>query len=101
MASTLTGSWRANPGVHVFERSDFEIKNGLFETASEHVPGIADHLLGPDECVRQVVRDRAKAGIALHGELIEPKMIDKTRVAQPIDGPFRLVGIWDDSRNDT
>jgi hypothetical protein len=61
------------------------IEHGLLDTTSIDISGEADHLLGTDERVCQVICHGAKACVAEHGEFVQPGMIDEASVAQPVD----------------
>ena len=97
----LTGSWGADPGVFVLDGLELDVEHGLLDATGEHISCETDHLLGPDERVCQVIRHGAKAGVAEHGEFVQPWVVDEASVAQPIDRELGVIGIRDDCRNDT
>lgn len=80
---------------------ELDVEDGLFDSTRQHVSGETDHLLGPDERVREVICHGTKAFVAKHGEFVQPWVIDEARVAQPIDRELGMVGIRNDSRNDS
>ena len=96
----LTGSGRTNPGGLVLNHIEMDVPNCFLDTAGEHVSGEADHLLGSDECVCHVISHGTKAFITEHSKLVQPGMIDETRIAQPVDRELWVVGVWDNCRND-
>ena len=69
-SEALTGSRRANPGLFVLDGFEVDIEHGLLDPTGVHVSGEADHLLGPDERVRQVICHGAKACVAEHSEFV-------------------------------
>jgi hypothetical protein len=101
LSEPLTGSWRADTGVLVLDGFEMDIEHGLLNAASVNISGEADHLLGPDERVCQVVRRGAKTCVAEYSEFIQPGVIDEASIAQPVDRKLGMVGIRDDCRNDT
>jgi len=96
----LTGSGRADAGVFALDRIDLDVEHGLLDATAEHVSCEADYLLRTDERVRQVIRHRAQALVAEHGELIEPRVVNEAGIAQPIHRELRVERIRDDRRND-
>ncbi len=50
-----------------------------------------------------IIQERADiAGVAAgDNELIEPDMIDETSIADPECCPSRILGLWDDGKNNT
>jgi hypothetical protein len=78
-----------------------DIEHGLLNATSVNISSEADHLLGPDERVCQVIRHGAKTCVAEYGEFIQPGVIDEASIAQPVDRKFGMVGIRDDGRDDT
>lgn len=80
-SEALTSSWRADPGLLVLDGFKMNIEHGLLDATSVHVSSEADHLLGPDERVRQVICHGAQACVAEHSEFVQPGMIDKASVA--------------------
>jgi hypothetical protein len=80
---------------------EMDIEHGLLNATSVNISGEADHLLGPDERMCQIIRHGAKACVAEYGEFIQPGVIDEASIAQPIDRILGMVGIRDDCRNDT
>ena len=78
-----------------------DVEHGLLDATSVHVSSEADNLLGPDQRVRQVICHGAKACVAEHSEFVQPGVIDKASVAQPVDRELGVIRIRDDRRNDT
>jgi hypothetical protein len=99
--SSLTGSGRADAGVFALDGVELDVEDSLFDSTRHHVSGETDDLLGPDERVREVICHGTKAFVAKNCEFVQPWVIDEARVAQPIDRELRVVGIWDDGRNDS
>lgn len=98
---SLTGSGRADAGGFALDGVELDVEDGLFDSTRQHVSGETDHLLGPDERVREVICNGTEAFVAKHGEFVQPWVIDEARVAQPIDRELGMIGIRDDSRNDS
>jgi hypothetical protein len=96
----LTSSGRTNPGGLILNHIEVDVENRLLDTATEHVSGEADHLLGPNESVCHVIRYGAKAFVTEHSKLVQPGMIDEACIAQPVDRELWVVGVWDDCCND-
>ena len=88
---TRGGGTDAN--LFVENHVDLEVEHGLLDTTCEYISSKADHLLRPRERVDDVVHLRAQARIVEHGELVEPRVVDETSVAQPVDGEFGVFGI--------
>jgi hypothetical protein len=87
----------ASFGIEEFVELDVE--HGLLDTTCEHVPGEADYLLGPSKDVDDVVELRAQTLVSEHGELVEPWVVDKASITQPINRKLGMVRIRNDSNN--
>ena len=91
--SLRTRGGRTDASLGVDKHLDLEVEHGLLETACKYVSGEAGHLLRPRQCVDDVVQLRAQARVVEHGELVEPGVVDKASVAQPVDGEFGVIGV--------
>ena len=92
---TRGGRTDASLSHGVKKSPELEVKHGLIYATIKYISGDADHLLRPCERVDNVVHLRAQARVALHGELIDPGVVDEASVAQPVDGVFGVSRIWD------
>jgi hypothetical protein len=97
ISRTRGGGADASFGIKKFVKLDIE--HGLPDATCEHVPGEADHLLGPGEGVDDVVELRAQTLVSEHGELVEPRVVDEAGIAQPVDRELGVIRIRDDGSN--
>lgn len=94
---TRGGGADASLGIEKFVELDIE--HGLTDATCEHVPGEADHLLGPGEGVDDVIELWAQTLVSEHGELVEPWVVDEAGIAQPVDRELGVLRIRDDCSN--
>jgi hypothetical protein len=97
----LTSSRRTEPGGLGRVGIDSGVKHDLLDATGEYVSGEADCLLSPDERVCQVICHWTKTFVAKDGEFVHPRVIDVTRVAQPVDKGLGMFAIWDGCHNDS
>ena len=89
----------ANASRWIENHVEFDIKYGFPDATGEYVPREVDHLLRPCESVDYVVHLGPQARIIEHGELVEPWVVDKAGVAQPVNRELGMFGIWNDGCN--